>query len=95
MKFAAVHKVFGASNVSKLLMEVPLKVKELMQQMSLVYEANLRLRVLSMVLWAQFQPYNNKFNYYRLSLVQPGLIYSATNIEKLLLVTSFLPLMPL
>ncbi|GMY10460.1 LOB domain-containing protein 15 [Fagus crenata] len=42
-KFAAVHKVFGASNVSKLLMEVP-EIQRADAANSLVYEANLRLR---------------------------------------------------
>ncbi|XP_062172397.1 LOB domain-containing protein 15 [Alnus glutinosa] len=42
-KFAAVHKVFGASNVSKLLMEVP-ESQRADAANSLVYEANLRLR---------------------------------------------------
>ncbi|KAM7494737.1 hypothetical protein LguiB_029346 [Lonicera macranthoides] len=42
-KFASVHKVFGASNVSKLLMEVPADQRADAAN-SLVYEANLRLR---------------------------------------------------
>ncbi|TKY56588.1 LOB domain-containing protein [Spatholobus suberectus] len=42
-KFAAVHKVFGASNVSKMLMEVP-EGQRADAASSLVYEANLRLR---------------------------------------------------
>ncbi|KMT05440.1 hypothetical protein BVRB_7g175670 [Beta vulgaris subsp. vulgaris] len=42
-KFAAVHKVFGASNVSKLLMEVP-DTQRADAANSLVYEANVRLR---------------------------------------------------
>ncbi|KAJ7959918.1 LOB DOMAIN-CONTAINING PROTEIN [Quillaja saponaria] len=42
-KFAAVHKVFGASNVSKMLMEVT-ESQRLDAANSLVYEANLRLR---------------------------------------------------
>ncbi|KAK4717651.1 hypothetical protein R3W88_015989 [Solanum pinnatisectum] len=42
-KFAAVHKVFGASNVSKLLMEVPVS-QRVDAANSLVYEANVRLR---------------------------------------------------
>ncbi|XP_004490703.1 LOB domain-containing protein 15 isoform X2 [Cicer arietinum] len=42
-KFAAVHKVFGASNVSKLLMEVP-EGQRGDAANSMVYEANLRLR---------------------------------------------------
>ncbi|KAG9132840.1 hypothetical protein Leryth_014787 [Lithospermum erythrorhizon] len=42
-KFAAVHKVFGASNVSKLLMEVP-EGQRADAANSLVYEANVRLR---------------------------------------------------
>ncbi|KAG5111400.1 hypothetical protein JHK82_040623 [Glycine max] len=42
-KFAAVHKVFGASNVSKMLMEVP-EGQRADAANSLVYEANLRLR---------------------------------------------------
>ncbi|KAL8516429.1 hypothetical protein ACS0TY_014909 [Phlomoides rotata] len=42
-KFAAVHKVFGASNVSKLLMEVP-EPQRADAANSLVYEANVRLR---------------------------------------------------
>ncbi|XP_038991355.1 LOB domain-containing protein 15-like [Hibiscus syriacus] len=42
-KFAAVHKVFGASNVSKMLMEVP-ESQRADAASSLVYEANLRLR---------------------------------------------------
>ncbi|XP_010558874.1 PREDICTED: LOB domain-containing protein 13-like [Tarenaya hassleriana] len=42
-KFAAVHKVFGASNVSKLLTEVPESQRGDAAN-SLVYEANLRLR---------------------------------------------------
>nr|WKV35379.1 lateral organ boundaries domain protein 42 [Ipomoea batatas]GMD29202.1 LOB domain-containing protein 15 [Ipomoea batatas] len=42
-KFAAVHKVFGASNVSKLLMEVPVRQRADAAN-SLVYEANVRLR---------------------------------------------------
>ncbi|KAL7247202.1 hypothetical protein ACSBR2_002172 [Camellia fascicularis] len=41
-KFAAVHKVFGASNVSKLLMEVP-ESQRADAANSLVYEANVRL----------------------------------------------------
>ncbi|XP_022730638.1 LOB domain-containing protein 13 isoform X2 [Durio zibethinus] len=42
-KFASVHKVFGASNVSKMLMEVP-ESQRADAANSLVYEANLRLR---------------------------------------------------
>ncbi|KAL1348694.1 hypothetical protein HN51_024698 [Arachis hypogaea] len=42
-KFAAVHKVFGASNVSKMLMEVG-EGQRADAANSLVYEANLRLR---------------------------------------------------
>lgn len=42
-KFAAVHKVFGASNVSKMLLEVP-EAERADAASSLVYEANLRLR---------------------------------------------------
>ncbi|KAI3450261.1 hypothetical protein Pfo_006926 [Paulownia fortunei] len=42
-KFAAVHKVFGASNVSKMLMEVP-EPHRADAANSLVYEANVRLR---------------------------------------------------
>ncbi|XP_019159698.1 PREDICTED: LOB domain-containing protein 15-like [Ipomoea nil] len=42
-KFAAVHKVFGASNVSKLIMEVPVRQRADAAN-SLVYEANVRLR---------------------------------------------------
>nr|GMD67062.1 LOB domain-containing protein 15 [Ipomoea batatas] len=42
-KFAAVHKVFGASNVSKMLMEVPESQRSDAAN-SLVYEANVRLR---------------------------------------------------
>ncbi|MCD9641529.1 LOB domain-containing protein 15 [Datura stramonium] len=42
-KFAAVHKVYGASNVSKLLMEVP-ESQRADAANSLVYEANVRLR---------------------------------------------------
>ncbi|KAJ4779185.1 hypothetical protein LUZ62_017666 [Rhynchospora pubera] len=42
-KFAAVHKVFGASNVSKLLLEVP-ESQRADAANSLVYEANVRLR---------------------------------------------------
>ncbi|WOK95858.1 hypothetical protein Cni_G04565 [Canna indica] len=42
-KFASVHKVFGASNVSKLLMEVPESQRGDTAN-SLVYEANIRLR---------------------------------------------------
>ncbi|KAI4307571.1 hypothetical protein L6164_030742 [Bauhinia variegata] len=42
-KFAAVHKVFGASNVSKMLMEVP-ESQRADAANSLVCEANLRLR---------------------------------------------------
>ncbi|KAJ7959561.1 putative LOB domain-containing protein [Quillaja saponaria] len=42
-KFASVHKVFGASNVSKLLMEVP-ESQRADAANSLVYEANVRLR---------------------------------------------------
>uniref|UniRef100_A0A6V7QS94 LOB domain-containing protein n=1 Tax=Ananas comosus var. bracteatus TaxID=296719 RepID=A0A6V7QS94_ANACO len=42
-KFASVHKVFGASNVSKMLMEVP-EPQRADAANSLVYEANLRLR---------------------------------------------------
>ncbi|PON41858.1 Lateral organ boundaries domain containing protein [Parasponia andersonii] len=42
-KFAAVHKVFGASNVSKMLMELP-ESQRADAANSLVYEANLRLR---------------------------------------------------
>ncbi|KAE9606044.1 hypothetical protein Lal_00025313 [Lupinus albus] len=42
-KFASVHKVFGASNVSKLLMEVPVGQRADAAN-SMVYEANLRLR---------------------------------------------------
>lgn len=41
-KFAAVHKVFGASNVSKMLMEVP-ENQRADAANSLVYEANVRL----------------------------------------------------
>ncbi|XP_073142587.1 LOB domain-containing protein 15 isoform X2 [Henckelia pumila] len=42
-KFAAVHKVFGASNVSKMLMEVP-ESQRADAANCLVYEANVRLR---------------------------------------------------
>ncbi|MBA0782342.1 hypothetical protein Gotri_000236 [Gossypium trilobum] len=42
-KFASVHKVFGASNVSKMLMEVP-ENQRADAASSLVYEANVRLR---------------------------------------------------
>ncbi|KAL8027021.1 hypothetical protein ABFX02_14G068200 [Erythranthe guttata] len=42
-KFAAVHKVFGASNVSKMLLEVP-DLQRADAANSLVYEANVRLR---------------------------------------------------
>nr|CAB3464065.1 unnamed protein product [Digitaria exilis] len=42
-KFAAVHKVFGASNVSKMLLEVH-ESQRADTANSLVYEANLRLR---------------------------------------------------
>ncbi|XP_061944896.1 LOB domain-containing protein 15-like [Populus nigra] len=42
-KFASVHKVFGASNVSKMLMEVPQNQRADAAN-SLVYEANVRLR---------------------------------------------------
>ncbi|GMH05043.1 hypothetical protein Nepgr_006883 [Nepenthes gracilis] len=42
-KFASVHKVFGASNVSKMLMEVP-ESRRADTANSLVYEANVRLR---------------------------------------------------
>ncbi|KAG5600186.1 hypothetical protein H5410_031556 [Solanum commersonii] len=42
-KFASVHKVFGASNVSKMLMEVP-ESQRVDTANSLVYEANVRLR---------------------------------------------------
>ncbi|XP_073057657.1 LOB domain-containing protein 15-like [Primulina eburnea] len=42
-KFAAVHKVFGASNVSKMLMEVP-ESERADAANCLVYEANVRLR---------------------------------------------------
>ncbi|XP_074571184.1 LOB domain-containing protein 15-like [Curcuma longa] len=42
-KFASVHKVFGASNVSKMLMEVP-ESQRADATNSLVYEANIRLR---------------------------------------------------
>ncbi|XP_027182881.1 LOB domain-containing protein 15 [Coffea eugenioides] len=42
-KFAAVHKVFGASNVSKMLTEVP-ENQRVDAANSLVYEANVRLR---------------------------------------------------
>ncbi|XP_038988324.1 LOB domain-containing protein 15-like isoform X2 [Phoenix dactylifera] len=42
-KFASVHKVFGASNVSKMLMEVP-TAQRADAANSLVYEASVRLR---------------------------------------------------
>ncbi|KAI8523470.1 hypothetical protein RHMOL_Rhmol13G0076300 [Rhododendron molle] len=42
-RFAAVHRVFGASNVSKMLMEVP-ESQRADAANSLVYEANVRLR---------------------------------------------------
>ncbi|CAI9770749.1 unnamed protein product [Fraxinus pennsylvanica] len=42
-KFAAVHKVFGASNVSKMLMEAP-EPQRVDAANSLVFEANVRLR---------------------------------------------------
>ncbi|XP_044508092.1 LOB domain-containing protein 15 isoform X2 [Mangifera indica] len=42
-RFASVHKVFGASNVSKMLMEVP-EGQRADAANSLVYEANVRLR---------------------------------------------------
>ncbi|KAJ3676488.1 hypothetical protein LUZ60_003900 [Juncus effusus] len=42
-KFAVVHKVFGASNVSKMLLEVP-ESQRADAANSLVYEANVRLR---------------------------------------------------
>ncbi|XP_064940758.1 LOB domain-containing protein 15-like [Musa acuminata AAA Group] len=42
-KFASVHRVFGASNVSKMLMEVP-ESQRADAANSLVYEANIRLR---------------------------------------------------
>lgn len=41
--FAAVHKVFGASNVSKLLLGIPIN-KRLDAAISLCYEAQTRLR---------------------------------------------------
>ncbi|XP_050387170.1 LOB domain-containing protein 21-like [Argentina anserina] len=43
LKFAKVHKVFGASNVSKILSEVPAEQREDTVS-SLVYEAEARLR---------------------------------------------------
>ncbi|KAI8029030.1 LOB domain-containing protein 13 [Camellia lanceoleosa] len=43
LKFASVHKVFGASNVSKMLMEVPESLRADAAN-SLIYEANVRLR---------------------------------------------------
>ncbi|GAB4832032.1 LOB domain-containing protein 15 [Ancistrocladus abbreviatus] len=42
-KFASVHKVFGASNVSKMLMDVP-ESQRADAANSLVYEANVRLK---------------------------------------------------
>ncbi|KAK4376123.1 hypothetical protein RND71_006800 [Anisodus tanguticus] len=42
-KFAIVHKVFGASNVSKMLQELPIQ-KRADAVSSLVYEANARVR---------------------------------------------------
>ncbi len=42
-KFASVHKIFGASNVSKMLMEVP-ESQRADAASSLVYEANARIR---------------------------------------------------
>ncbi|KAL5757060.1 hypothetical protein ACOSQ2_021806 [Xanthoceras sorbifolium] len=42
-KFAAVHRIYGASNVSKLLMEVP-EDRRAETANSLVFEANMRLR---------------------------------------------------
>ncbi|KAJ7525618.1 hypothetical protein O6H91_17G059100 [Diphasiastrum complanatum] len=42
-KFASVHKIFGASNVSKMLLEVP-ESQRADTANSLVYEANARLR---------------------------------------------------
>ncbi|CAM6121264.1 unnamed protein product [Calypogeia fissa] len=42
-KFACVHKIYGASNVSKMLMEVP-ESQRADAASSLVYEANARLR---------------------------------------------------
>ncbi|KAJ7541081.1 hypothetical protein O6H91_10G045200 [Diphasiastrum complanatum] len=42
-KFASVHKIFGASNVSKMLMEVP-ESQRAETANSLVYEANERIR---------------------------------------------------
>ncbi|KAM7276919.1 hypothetical protein ACFE04_018785 [Oxalis oulophora] len=42
-KFSSVHKVFGASNVSKMLLEVP-ESQRADAANSLVYEANVRLR---------------------------------------------------
>ncbi|KAG7030631.1 LOB domain-containing protein 13, partial [Cucurbita argyrosperma subsp. argyrosperma] len=42
-KFASVHKVFGASNVSKMLKEVPKNERDNTAN-SLIYEANVRLR---------------------------------------------------
>lgn len=42
-KFACVHKIFGASNVSKMLMEVP-ESQRADATSSLVYEANARIR---------------------------------------------------
>ncbi|GAB2234118.1 hypothetical protein Drorol1_Dr00003355 [Drosera rotundifolia] len=42
-KFAVVHKIFGASNVSKMLLEVP-ESQRADAANSLVYEANVRLR---------------------------------------------------
>ncbi|KAL2613861.1 hypothetical protein R1flu_025553 [Riccia fluitans] len=42
-KFACVHKIFGASNVSKMLMEVP-ESQRADAASSLVYEANARIR---------------------------------------------------
>ncbi|KAJ3674465.1 hypothetical protein LUZ60_005081 [Juncus effusus] len=43
LKFASVHKVFGASNVSKLLQEIPIQHRGDAVS-SLVYEANARVR---------------------------------------------------
>ncbi|KAF2296417.1 hypothetical protein GH714_037848 [Hevea brasiliensis] len=68
-KFASVHKVFGASNVSKMLMEVP-ESQRADAANSLVYEANVRLKIQFMGAWVQFRLYNNKFNLCKLNLMQ-------------------------
>ncbi|KAH0925787.1 hypothetical protein HID58_018043 [Brassica napus] len=80
-KFAAVHKVFGASNVSKMLLEVGESQRGDAAN-SLVYEANLRLRDPIYGCMAQSPLFSTTFNLSNRNSPQSVQKSSATNTEK-------------